>query len=169
MLTRRTAALAAIFSLLLPAFAFAHEYKLGELVIGHPWARATPPGAPVAGGFAKITNTGASADRLVSVRFERAGHVEIHEMTMEGDVMKMAELPQGLPIAPGETVELKPGGLHLMFMDLTAPLAEESASRANWCSRRPGRSRSSLRSKPWVPRQAKAGAHVHGAHGASGN
>lgn len=104
--------------------ALAHGYKAGELEIGHPWSRATAPGAPVAGGYMTITNTGAEADRLVGGSAPFAGRVEIHEMTMQDDVMRMRELEGGLEIAPGETVELRPGGFHVMFMDLKEPLVE---------------------------------------------
>jgi periplasmic copper chaperone A len=116
----------------------AHEYKAGDLTIVHPWSRATPPGAPVAGGFMTITNTGADADRLVSASFEGSARVEIHEMTMEGDVMKMAELKDGLPIPPGATVALKPGSYHLMFMELKAPLIEHERIKGSLTFERAG-------------------------------
>src|SRR5688572_28791206 len=87
--------------------AAAHEYNLGPLKIGHPWARATPKGATVAGGYLKITNTGTAPDRLVGGSAAFAGRSEIHEMSEEGGVMKMRHLPRGIEIRPGETVELK--------------------------------------------------------------
>jgi periplasmic copper chaperone A len=120
----------ALFLAIAPFAAQAHEYRLGDLQIDHPWTRATPPGAPVAGGYLAITNTGATPDRLVSASFSASGRVEIHEMKMEGDVMKMAELPGGLAIPPGATVKLEPGGLHLMFMELKEPLAEGAKIKA---------------------------------------
>jgi hypothetical protein len=97
---------------------------LGELEISGGFARATLPNAPVAGGFLSIVNTGAVDDRLVSATTTVSGVTQIHEMKMEGDVMKMAELPDGLPIPAGETVTLQPGGFHLMFMELKEPLVE---------------------------------------------
>jgi periplasmic copper chaperone A len=121
-LLRTFAAVAA--ACLLSTAGLAHEYKAGALVIHHPWTRATAPGAPVAGGYAEIKNTGTEADRLVSARLEAAGEVEIHSMSMEGDVMKMAELPDGLEIPAGGAVKLAPGGFHMMFLDLKAPLVE---------------------------------------------
>jgi len=108
----------------LPAAAFAHDYKVGALKIDHPWTRATPGGAKVGGGFMKITNTGRESDRLTGVSAEIAGVIEIHEMKMEGSMMKMRALEKGLEIKPGEMVELKPGGFHVMFMDLKSPIAE---------------------------------------------
>ena len=101
--------------------------KAGDLSIEQPWMRATPAGAKVAGGYVRVTNTGKEPDRLVSVAIPLAGHGSIHSMTKDGDVMKMAPVEGGLAIAPGQTVELKPGGYHLMFEDLTgAPKAGES-------------------------------------------
>jgi periplasmic copper chaperone A len=100
----------------------AHEYKLDALQIGHPYMRATPPGAPVSGGYLKISNTGSESDRLIGVSAEFAGKAEIHEMRMDGDVMKMRPLDDGLVIPAGEEVTLEPGGLHLMFMNLKSQL-----------------------------------------------
>jgi copper(I)-binding protein len=75
------------------SFVAADDYKLGSLEIAHPYARATPPNAPVSGGYMVIRNTGAEADRLISGTAGFAKRVEIHEMSMENDVMKMRELP----------------------------------------------------------------------------
>lgn len=117
-----TAAVAAIMIAAATVAAPAHDFILGPLKIAHPWTRATPSGAKVAGGYLKITNTGTQPDRLVGGSFARAGRFEVHEMKMDGGVMKMRELQSGLVIKPGETVELKPGGYHVMFMDLKEPL-----------------------------------------------
>jgi uncharacterized protein YcnI/copper(I)-binding protein len=97
-------------------------YKLGALTITAPWTRVTPKGAKVAGGYVRITNTGKEADRLVGGSFDLSARVEVHEMAVEGGVMRMRELTKGLEIKPGETVELKPGGYHLMFMDMKGAL-----------------------------------------------
>ena len=97
--------------------------KLGSLTITAPWTRATPRGAQVAGGYVRITNTGTQADRLTGGAFDLSARVEVHEMAMDGSIMRMRQLSGGLEIKPGETVELKPGGLHLMFMDLKSPVA----------------------------------------------
>jgi periplasmic copper chaperone A len=109
--------------------AAAHEYNIGSLQIGHPWARATPKGASVAGGYLTITNKGKEVDRLVGGTAAFAGRFEIHEMSSEGGVMKMRHLPKGLEIKPGETVELKPGSFHVMFMDLKTPLVKDQKPR----------------------------------------
>jgi copper(I)-binding protein len=103
---------------------FAHEFTVGSLKIGHPWVRATPKGASVGGGYLKITNTGTQPDRLVSGSSDAAAKFEIHEMSMDGGVMKMRMMPNGIVVKPGETVELKPGGLHVMFVNLKKPFVE---------------------------------------------
>lgn len=102
--------------------AHAHGYKIGSLEIGHPWSRATPKGAAVAAGYLKITNTGSTADRLIGGTGAFSGRFEIHEMSMKGGVMQMRPVTGGIEIKPGETVELKPGSFHLMFLDLKQPL-----------------------------------------------
>jgi uncharacterized protein YcnI len=99
-------------------------FKAGALIIEAPWARATPGGARVAGAFMKITNNGAEPDRLVGGTVPFAGRFEVHEMAVDGGVMKMREVTKGLEIKPGETIELKPGGYHVMFMDLKSGLKE---------------------------------------------
>lgn len=94
----------------------------GPLKVEQAWSRATPPGAKVGGGYLKVTNTGSQPDRLTGGSLPQAGRVEVHSMSLDGTVMRMAPVEGGLEIKPGETVELKPGGYHLMFMDLKEPL-----------------------------------------------
>ena len=83
------------------------------------WARATVPGQMATGAFMKLTAKDTS--KLVSVSSPVAGVVEVHEMKMEGDVMKMRAIA-GLDLPAGKAVELKPGGYHVMLMDLKQPL-----------------------------------------------
>lgn len=129
-LNRISATLVAIT--LSATMALAHGYKLGSLEIKHPWAKATVAGQPVAGGFMTIVNSGSAPDRLVKVAVspDVSGMTQIHEMKIEDGVMKMAEIPGGLEIATGATVELKPGGLHVMFMGLKAPFKEGESVKA---------------------------------------
>jgi copper(I)-binding protein len=108
----------------------AATFKLGDLTVTSPWTRATPGGAKIAGGYLKVTNSGASADRFVGAKSEVTDHIEIHEMSMSDGVMKMRPLPNGVEIKPGETVELKSGGYHLMFMDLKQPLKQGDTIKA---------------------------------------
>ena len=107
------------------ATAFAHDYKVGDLTIDHPYARSTPPSSPVAGGFMTITNTGTDTDRLIGGTSTFSDTVEIHEMVMVEGVMKMNQLENGLEIPPGETVVLKPGSYHIMFIGLQEQLKPE--------------------------------------------
>ena len=115
--------LAAILALSVNA-ASAHEYKAGSIEIKHPWARATPKGSEVAGGYMKLVNTGTTPDRLIGGTNAVAGKFEIHEMSMDNGVMKMRMLAGGIEIKPGQTVEFKPGSYHLMFVGLKQPLEQ---------------------------------------------
>lgn len=113
------------------AAVLAHDLTLGDLEIQRPVSRATLPGQPVAGGFMTIANKGAEADRLVSITApDVSDDVQLHEMAMENDVMTMRQLPDGIAIPAGETVELKPGGLHVMFMQIKHPLKEGDSIKA---------------------------------------
>ena len=104
----------------------AEHVTLGDLEIDGAFARATLPGAPVGGGFLSITNNGDTDDRLVAASSDAAGVMQLHNMRMDGDVMKMYQMTDGIPVPAHETVELSPGGLHVMFMDLTGPLVEDT-------------------------------------------
>lgn len=124
MFLRRLFLAAAVSLFALPALA--QDYRIGSLEITAPWTRATPPSARTGGGFMTITNKGTVADRLVSVRSTASDKAEIHEMQMDGNVMRMRELATGLEIPPGATVMLKPGSHHIMFMELKAPIARDA-------------------------------------------
>lgn len=116
---KATLTAAAAAACLLPTSSFASDLKAGDIEISRPWTRATPPGAKVAGGFLTLKNTGKDADRLIGGTFALSKRVEIHEMKVEDGIMRMKELADGLEIAPGASVELKPGSYHVMFMGLT--------------------------------------------------
>lgn len=103
--------------------ASAHDYKLGTLDIAHPWSRATPTGAPVAGGFLTITNSGA-ADRLLSAASDASDKVEVHEMAVIDGVMKMRPLDKGVEVPASGKLELKPGSYHIMFIGLRKPFVK---------------------------------------------
>ena len=92
--------------------------------ISDGWVRATVQGQKATGAFMKITAIDQA--KLIAGNSPAAGLVEIHEMKMVNDVMKMAALPNGLDLPAGKTVELKPGSYHIMLMDLKAPLAADS-------------------------------------------
>jgi copper(I)-binding protein len=117
----------------------AADYKIGAIEIGQPWSRATAPTAPAAGGYLTLTNKGTVPDRLVGVQSPAAGQVEIHEMAMEGSVMRMRALDNGVALPPGQTVELKPGGFHVMFMGLKAPFVKDTKVPATLVFEKAGR------------------------------
>lgn len=98
--------------------------NVGNLAITQAWSRATPNGAPVAGGYLRISNNGTSPDRLLSGTTPMGTSVEVHEMAMKDGIMTMRPLAGGLEIAAGASVELKPGGYHLMIMGLKSALRE---------------------------------------------
>lgn len=110
--------------------ALAADYTAGSLKISTPWARATPKGAQVGGGFMTITNTGTAPDRLIGGATAVSSSFEVHEMSMDGGIMKMRMLKDGLEIKPGETVTLKPGGYHVMFIGLKDQLKQGGAFKS---------------------------------------
>jgi copper(I)-binding protein len=115
---------AALASCLLSQPLHAENAVSGNLVISQAWSRATPGGAKVAGGYLTIENRGAVPDRLLCGSTELAKNLEIHEMAVNGGVMTMRPIADGLTIAPGSSVKFAPGGYHLMFVDLNAPLRQ---------------------------------------------
>jgi copper(I)-binding protein len=114
---------AAILALGLAAFgASAHEYTAGDLTIYHPWARKTVAGQLSGGAFVvRIQNNGKTADRLIGASTPDAERVEIHQMSMVGNVMKMHSI-DGLEIPAGGSVSLAPSQYHLMLFGLKHPL-----------------------------------------------
>src|SRR5258708_16133100 len=98
MVLRRLALAALVAVLALPALAL--DYKLGAIEIGQPWARATPSTAEAGGGFLVITNTGTTLDRLIAVKSPAADKVEIHEMKMDGNIMRMREVEESIQVPP---------------------------------------------------------------------
>lgn len=104
--------------------ALAQSYGSGAITVEAPWSRATPGGAKVASGYMRIVNRGSEPDRLIGGTTTVAGRFELHESSNVGGVARMTPVAGGLLIRPGEAVELKPGGLHVMLTDLTRPLKE---------------------------------------------
>ena len=120
LLSRRILITAALAAAATPALA--HDYTQGDLRIGHPWSRAA--GANTNGaGFMTIRNTGAQPDRLLSASTPIARVVELHTHIREGDVMRMRPVAD-IPLPAGETVRLRPGGLHVMLIGLNEPLRQ---------------------------------------------
>ena len=114
----RTMILAAVLAIGVAWPVAAADVTAGSLKIFAPWARATPKGASVGGGYLSITNNGNTPDRLLGGSTAVSNGFEIHSMTMDNGVMKMRPVSGGLEIKPGQTIELKPGGYHVMFVGL---------------------------------------------------
>jgi copper(I)-binding protein len=129
LIARSLAMFAVLASLALSARA--DDFKVGAIEISRPWARATPKGATVAGGYLKITNTGNEVDRLVGGSSPVAGRLEIHQMSMNNGVMQMRPVLGGLELKPGESLELKPGSYHIMLMDLKHPVVQKQPIKAS--------------------------------------
>ena len=122
-MTRTTLMIAAVLAALaLPAQA--EDFTAGSLKISSPWARATPKGASVGGGYMTITNTGTAPERLVGGSTDISKSFEVHEMKMDGGVMKMRPVAGGIEIKPGQTVKLDPSGYHVMFVGLKEQLKQ---------------------------------------------
>jgi copper(I)-binding protein len=112
------ALLALFVTLAGPRAVLAHEFKVGDLEIEHPWSRATPAGATVAGGYFTIINGGSAPDRLLSISSDVSEKAELHEMGVKDGVMTMRPVAGGLEVPAGGKVALSPGGYHLMFIGL---------------------------------------------------
>lgn len=113
-------------------------FRAGPIVVEAPWARATPGGVKVAGGYMRITNTGQQSDRLIGGAVEMAGGFELHRSSIIDGVARMEPLTGGLEIGPGQTVELKPGALHAMFVDLNRPLRQGETLKGTLAFERAG-------------------------------
>lgn len=133
--------------------------KTGTLALEHGYLKGMLPGQAVAGGYVTITNGGNGDDRLVSVSSPVADHVEIHEMTMENDIMKMRQLKDGVPLPAGQTVALSAGGMHLMFMGVKTPVRTGDSVKVTFTFEKAGAVDAVL---PVVdPRKAAGGGHQH--------
>ncbi|MGD9914519.1 MAG: copper chaperone PCu(A)C [Rhizobiaceae bacterium] len=125
----RGAMRAAIGAIALMAFGSgtlsAHDFKVGDIQIDHPWSRATPPNARVAAGYLTLKNGGSEADRLIAVSSDIGGKAEIHQMLVGDDgVMTMRPVTDGVEVPAGGEVELKPGSFHIMFLQLKQGVKE---------------------------------------------
>jgi hypothetical protein len=104
--------------------AFAHEFVLGALEVEHPWARATPGNVRNGAVYMVIENTGTAPDRLVGASTPAAARAEFHLSAASGGIATMTRL-DAIEVSPGEPVVLRPGGLHLMLLDLTEKLVTD--------------------------------------------
>ena len=120
---RFTIIAATVIACFISVTAMATDYKVGSLEIMGPWSRATPKGASTAIGYMTIKNNGTTPDRLIGGSVDFASDFQLHSMTMEDSVSKMREL-KFVEIEPGQTIEFKPGGSHVMFVGVKHPLSE---------------------------------------------
>lgn len=100
---------------------WSHNHEKGEIQVRHPWSRATPPGAKVGVAYMEIRNGGSQPDRLLAISTKVAQRVEMHVTEREGEVMKMRQV-KSFEIPARESYALRPGGSHLMLVDLAQPL-----------------------------------------------
>ena len=121
---------AALYAAWASPAAAAGDYDVGSIHISQPWSRATPKGAAAGAGYMTLTNTGTAPDRVSCVSDDASAQCQIHTMTMEGGVMKMRPVEGGLEIKPGESVALKPGSNHMMFLSLKHPLEQGATVKA---------------------------------------
>lgn len=157
----RTILAAGVLAAFLSGTASAHDYRVGSLRIDHPWATATPQGAKVGAGYVKIVNDGTQPDRLMSITSPVSGKVTIHESVQDGDIVKMRPLVRGLEIKPGETVELKPQGYHIMFEDLKAPLVAKVRAKGTLVFEKAGSIDVEFAVEPIGTRGSDPAAHSH--------
>lgn len=121
---------AVLYAVLASPAAAAGDYDVGSIHISQPWSRATPKGATSGAGYMTLTNNGAAPERVSCVSDDASAQCQIHSMTMEGEVMKMRPVEGGLEIKPGESIMLKPGGNHMMFLSLKHPLEQGGTVKA---------------------------------------
>jgi len=122
MLLRKFPLLVALFATgVIAVPAGAHDYKIGQLLIVHPWSRPTEAGRPVGVAYLSITNNGRTEDVLLRASTPLAAQVQLHQTTLSEGMARMRPLDD-LVIAPGKTVQIEPGGVHLMLIDLKGAL-----------------------------------------------
>ena len=158
----RFAVLASVLSAALGLSAFAHELKLGDLLIEHPWARASIGQVPNGAAYMTIMTEGREVDRLLAVETVVARRAELHSHLMDGGIMRMRPV-DAVEIAPGEPAMLQPGGLHVMLMGLKAPLVEGETFALTLVFERAGRVEVEVQIEKATQTEAPAGMkHDHG-------
>ena len=128
--------------------------------IGHPFARSTPAGAKAGGAYLSIENKGKVADKLLSASSPKAGSVELHTMSMDGNVMRMRQIP-AIDVAPGATVKLAPGGLHIMLQEIKQPLKKGEKFPMTLVFERAGEVKVEVVVEDVAASATKAGEHKH--------
>jgi periplasmic copper chaperone A len=138
---------------------WAHEFTVGDLTIGHPFAIATPAGARTGAGYLSVTNAGPEPDRLVAVKADLP-RVELHATEVDAaGVARMAAV-EAVEVPPGETVTLAPQGTHVMFMGLTAPLEAGASLPAVLVFEKAGEVAVEFKVETWAQAVPEPGAHA---------
>lgn len=106
--------------------ALAHDYEAGTLTVMHPWARASAGAAKTGAVYFIIQNHGSTPERLLGASTDRAASAELHTHVTDNDIVKMRAM-DAIEVAPGETLRLAPGRLHVMLMGLVSPLVEHDS------------------------------------------
>ena len=104
------------------SIAAGHDFAIAQIRIVNPSSRATTPGAAVGAGYMTVVNNGANAIRLVGASTSDAERVEIHSMSMDGGIMRMRPMPDGVVVPPHSQFQFSPGGVHFMLIGLKRPL-----------------------------------------------
>lgn len=153
----------ASLALCLSQLAAAHDYTAAKLKVNHPWARATVAEQSVGGGFMTISNQGTSDDALIAVKWADSQTVELHRHTMANGVAQMRQVEK-IALPAGKSVQLAPGGLHVMFMALKSPLVVGEKRDAVLVFEKAGELKVQFKVEPldYKPAGAMAaGAHAH--------
>jgi periplasmic copper chaperone A len=151
----------ALAAILAGGAAEGHELKAGKLVIVHTWVRATPPGGTVTAGYGKITNTGPDADRLIGASLNGAVRSEIHSTTVRAGFVKTGPSRDGILIPAGQTVELKPGSLHITFGGLSSPLEQDIYVDGSLTFQKAGKIAIEFFVEPMEPTAPSGNSHDH--------
>lgn len=117
---------AALLAVTLAGPALAHDYRVGDLRIEHPWSRATPPGTPMGVGYLKVVNAGDTPDRLLGASSPAAGRVQIHRTVEKDGTTTMVHQADGVAVPANGSVRFAPGSYHLMLMGLESPLEADA-------------------------------------------
>ena len=140
----------------------AYEFKVGDLLIDHPWARASIGQAKAGAAYLVVSNGGSEMDRITAAETPVAKRAELHTHIMEGGVMKMRSVG-AVEVAPGEPVVFQPGGLHVMLMGLKAPLKEGESFPLTLKFEKAGKVEIQVKiGAPTATEPVMPGDHVHG-------
>ena len=153
--------LTVLFSTIIAVGAFAHDTETQTgLIIEHPWARPSVPGAQVSAGYIEIENTGQQDDVLLGATAEAVDEIQIHRMLKDGEMVMMERLMDGLPVPAGDYVTLQPGGLHFMLLGLQKQLIDGDTLSGTLVFKHAGRIDVTFMIEPLTKADERAEAHM---------